>query len=57
MQVWVGTCGYSFPDWVGPFYPPGTGSDRMLKFYGTHFQLSDICGTGSNRSTSARSRV
>jgi len=20
----IGTSGYSFPDWVGPFYPPGT---------------------------------
>ena len=21
----IGTSGYSFPDWVGPFYPPGKG--------------------------------
>jgi uncharacterized protein YecE (DUF72 family) len=21
MQVWIGTSGYSYPDWVGPFYP------------------------------------
>jgi uncharacterized protein YecE (DUF72 family) len=42
MQVWIGTCGYSFPDWVGPFYPPGTGSERMLGSYAAHFPLVEL---------------
>ena len=32
-QVLVGTSGYSFPDWVGPFYPKGTPRGGMLDFY------------------------
>jgi uncharacterized protein YecE (DUF72 family) len=26
----IGTSGYSFPDWVGPFYPPGTRRQEMF---------------------------
>jgi uncharacterized protein YecE (DUF72 family) len=29
----VGTSGFNFPDWVGPFYPPGTKSAGMLGAY------------------------
>jgi len=29
----VGTSGFNFPDWVGPFYPPGTKSAGMLRAY------------------------
>ncbi len=28
--VWIGTSGYSYRDWVGPFYPPGT---RPVAFF------------------------
>src|SRR5690349_6148552 len=38
-RVWVGTCGYSYADWVGPFYPPGTRSPRMLPLYSLTFPL------------------
>ena len=27
----VGTSGFSFADWVGPVYPPGTPKTRMLQ--------------------------
>ena len=33
----VGTSGYSFADWVGSFYPPGTRSGEMLDYYVKHF--------------------
>lgn len=31
--VRVGTSGWSYPEWVGPFYPPGTTAARMLHAY------------------------
>jgi uncharacterized protein YecE (DUF72 family) len=38
----VGTCGYSFQDWVGPFYPPGTPRGRMFDYYLTRFPTVEI---------------
>lgn len=34
----VGTSGWSYPTWVGPFYPPGTSAARMLAAYATVFR-------------------
>jgi uncharacterized protein YecE (DUF72 family) len=42
MQVWIGTSGYSYPDWVGPFYPAGTRSSRMLAYYCRMFPLVEL---------------
>jgi uncharacterized protein YecE (DUF72 family) len=42
MQVWIGTSGYSYPDWVGPFYPPGTRSGQLLAHYCQHFPLVEL---------------
>lgn len=42
MQIWIGTSGYSYPDWIGPFYPPGTKSGRLLTYYGQHFPLVEL---------------
>jgi uncharacterized protein YecE (DUF72 family) len=42
MKVWIGTSGYSYPDWVGAFYPPGTRSDRMLSYYCRVFPLVEL---------------
>jgi uncharacterized protein YecE (DUF72 family) len=33
----VGTSGWSYPAWVGPFYPPGTSAARMLSAYASAF--------------------
>jgi len=38
----VGTSGYSFEDWVGPFYPPGTGRTGMLDQYVKHFETVEL---------------
>ncbi len=38
----VGTSGYSFADWVGPFYPPGTRSGDMLGHYARHFDTVEL---------------
>jgi uncharacterized protein YecE (DUF72 family) len=42
MQVWIGTSGYSYPDWVGDFYPPGTKSANMLPYYARQFPLVEL---------------
>jgi uncharacterized protein YecE (DUF72 family) len=42
MQVWLGTSGYSYGDWIGAFYPPGTRPGRMLPYYSRHFPLVEL---------------
>jgi uncharacterized protein YecE (DUF72 family) len=41
----VGTCGFSYRDWVGPFYPPGTKAREMLEFYAQRFSAVEIDST------------
>ncbi len=36
-DVRVGTSGWSYPEWLGRFYPNGTAPARMLDFYGRRF--------------------
>jgi len=42
MQLWIGTSGYSYPDWVGTFYPPGTSPQGMLDYYVHRFPLVEL---------------
>jgi uncharacterized protein YecE (DUF72 family) len=42
MQLWLGTSGYSYPDWVGGFYPAGTSAERMFSYYVRHFPLVEL---------------
>jgi uncharacterized protein YecE (DUF72 family) len=44
-SILIGTSGYSFPDWVGPFYPPGTDRSRMLEYYVRHFPAVEVNAT------------
>ena len=44
-QVIVGTSGYSFTDWVGPFYPEGTARGDMLAHYVQHFPAVELNST------------
>ena len=41
-RIHVGTSGYSFEDWIGPFYPQGTQRNRMLDEYVRHFGVVEI---------------
>jgi uncharacterized protein YecE (DUF72 family) len=41
-QILIGTSGYSFKDWVGPFYPPGTKPSEFLPFYGRSFDALEL---------------
>src|SRR3954471_17148630 len=42
MDVRIGTAGYSYPNWVGPFYPPGTPGHELLPAYARHFPVVEI---------------
>ncbi len=44
-RILIGTSGYSFPDWVGPFYPPGTRSGDFLGHYARHFPVVEVNST------------
>ncbi len=42
MRVWLGTCGYSYADWVGTVYPRGTKPARMLALYSRLFPTVEL---------------
>jgi uncharacterized protein YecE (DUF72 family) len=41
-RVYLGTQGWSYPSWVGPFYPEGTPSSRFLEYYATQFNTVEL---------------
>ncbi len=43
--VRVGTSGWSYPSWVGPFYPEGTSPARMLAAYASVFDTVEAHAT------------
>jgi uncharacterized protein YecE (DUF72 family) len=42
MDVWIGTSGYSYPDWVGGFYPAGMRTGGMFAYYCQQFPLVEL---------------
>lgn len=45
MKFYVGTSGYSYPEWKGNFYPPDLPAQQMLRFYGERFHTVEINNT------------
>jgi len=43
--LYVGTCGYSYADWLGTFYPATTKPREMLRFYSRRFAAVEIDAT------------
>ena len=41
-MIFVGTSGFSYRDWVGPFYPVGTRAAGMLPHYARSFTTLEI---------------
>lgn len=41
-MILVGTSGFSYKDWTGPFYPSGTGDRDMLAHYARHFRVVEL---------------
>ena len=45
MKLYVGTSGYSYKEWKGPFYPEDLPEKQMLRFYGERFRSVEINNT------------
>jgi uncharacterized protein YecE (DUF72 family) len=41
-MICVGTAGYSYKDWIGPFYPEGIKAGAMLEHYAMHFNFVEV---------------
>ncbi|MFW5728894.1 MAG: DUF72 domain-containing protein [Spirochaetota bacterium] len=41
-RILIGTSGYSYDDWVGPFYPPHLPKSAWLEHYAGHFSFTEI---------------
>ena len=41
-MLYLGTSGYYYDDWVGPFYPEGMGKQDFLQFYARFFNCVEI---------------
>ncbi len=44
-MIYIGTSGYSYKDWVGPFYPDNTKPGDMLGIYSGSFNFTEINST------------
>ena len=42
MELFVGTSGYNYKEWKGPFYPEKMADKEMLSFYGERFRSVEI---------------
>ncbi len=45
MKIFVGTSGYSYKEWLGEFYPPGTPPKEMLRCYAERLRAVEINNT------------
>lgn len=41
-RLWIGTSGWSYRDWVGPFYPKGLASSKWFGHYCEHFRTVEL---------------
>lgn len=44
-RIYIGTSGWHYPHWVGPFYPSGMASEEFLPFYTRHLNTVEINNT------------
>lgn len=44
-RIHIGTSGWSYKDWLGPFYPPGTKQTEYLQHYATQLKTVEIDST------------
>jgi uncharacterized protein YecE (DUF72 family) len=45
MKLLAGTSGYSYKEWLGPFYPEKLPASEMLRYYAEHFVTVEINNT------------
>lgn len=41
-MIYIGTSGYSYDDWVGPFYPKGLPKNEWLAYYAREFPACEV---------------
>ncbi|HRK01361.1 MAG TPA: DUF72 domain-containing protein [Oligoflexia bacterium] len=41
-EIYVGTVGYNYRDWIGSFYPKGASSRRQLQLYSKQFNVCEL---------------
>jgi len=56
VQFRIGTSGYSFSDWVGPFYPPELPPERQFAYYAERFSTLELNFTYYRMPTEAMMR-
>jgi uncharacterized protein YecE (DUF72 family) len=44
-MIWIGTSGYSYPEWKGSFYPKDLPTKKMLPYYAERFNTVEINNT------------
>jgi len=45
-SLWIGTSGFAYKGWKGPFYPAkGCPTSRWLEFYAQHFPTVEVNST------------
>jgi uncharacterized protein YecE (DUF72 family) len=42
VKIYIGTQGWSYKDWIGPFYPPNARSTYFLSFYAQEFDAVEL---------------
>ena len=47
-RVWIGTSGWTYDGWRGPFYPEEVRKKDWLRFYATQFPTTEINGSISS---------
>jgi len=45
MAIRIGTQGWNYPAWVGPFYPSGTRASEFLSTYARAFRVVEVDST------------
>ena len=45
VAIRIGTSGWSYDDWVGPFYPAGTAAGDYLAYYATQYDVVEVDST------------
>ena len=48
-KVWIGTSGWTYDGWRGPFYPPDVAKAEWLCWYARQFPTTEINGSSIER--------
>jgi len=43
--IYIGTSGWTYPDWDGVFYPPGVKGPQRLSYYAGQFNTVEVNAT------------